>query len=346
MYQELLQPHLISRALPKGFESTVHWKFREAEKHDSPHTFIAELKNARVWGRNGAVITSDNCLLTDVSREFGEKPPWEHSIFERLQLPEPYFLDGTAVVLSAAGGEGYFHWLLEVLPRLHLLSLADISFDSIDAFIVNSQETSYQQETLARLGVPADKIVTSDRFPHLKAERLLVPSLPGITGNPPSWVCEFLRDRFLPEERLSPTRRIYIQRPQEVDRRRVVNEPQTLELLSRFGFEPVKFELLSVAEQARIVASSEAIIGPHGAGLSNLVFGTPKTKVIEVFNPSYVNVCFWAISDRIGADYYYLLSDDPKPKEDENPCLPKANIRMPLDRLEKALEQLFSRSRV
>lgn len=342
MYQELLQPHLISRVLPKGFEATLHWKFREAEKHDSPQIFIAELKNARVWGRNGAVITEDNCLLSDVSREFGGKLPWEHSIFERLQLPEPYYLDGTAVVLSAAGGEGYFHWLLEVLPRLHLLFLAEISLDSIDAFIVNSHKTSYQQETLALLGVPAEKIVTSDRFPHIKAKRLLVPSLPGITGNPPSWVCEFLRNQFLPAEKLTPTRRIYIQRPQEVQRRRVVNESQTLELLSQFGFEPVKFELLSVTEQARIVASAEAVIAPHGAGLSNLVFANPKTKVLEVFNPSYVNVCFWALSDRIGAEYYYLLSDDPKPKEHENPCLPKANIRMPLERLEEGLNQMFS----
>lgn len=342
MYQELLQPHTINRSLPKGFESKIHWKFREEENHDSPDIFIAQLKNARVWGRNGAVITNDNCLLSDVSREFGGKSARDHSIFERLQLSVPYDLDGTAVVLSAAGGDGYFHWMLEVLPRLHLLSLAGISFDSIDSFIVNSYETSYQKETLALLGVPAEKIITSDRFPHIRAERLLVPSLPGITGNPPLWVCEFLRNQFLPAEKPAPTKRIYIQRPQEIQRRRVVNEAQTLELLSQFGFEPVKFEVLSVSEQASIVASAEAIIGPHGAGLSNLVFANPKTKVLEVFNPSYVNVCFWALSDQVGADYYYLLSDDPKPKENEDPCLPKANILMPLDRLERGLKQIFS----
>ena len=52
---------------------------------------------------------------------------------------------------------------------------------------------------------------------------------------------------------------------------------------------------------------AEAIVAPHGAGLTNLVWCAPKTRVVEIFSPLYVNLCYWAIASLTQADYYYLL---------------------------------------
>ncbi len=55
------------------------------------------------------------------------------------------------------------------------------------------------------------------------------------------------------------------------------------------------------------MAVSEAIVAPHGGGLSNLVFCRPGTKVIEIFSPELVAGYFWKLSNQLGLDYYYVL---------------------------------------
>ena len=50
-------------------------------------------------------------------------------------------------------------------------------------------------------------------------------------------------------------------------------------------------------------------MAPHGAGLTNLVWCSPQTKVLEIFSPRYVNLCYWAIASVTDADYYYLLGE-------------------------------------
>lgn len=79
-------------------------------------------------------------------------------------------------------------------------------------------------------------------------------------------------------------------------------------LLSK-GLKKVILEDLSFADQVQIFASADVIVSPHGAGLSNLVFCRPDTKVLEFFSPNYVNVCFWVLSNHVGADYYCFIGD-------------------------------------
>ena len=38
-----------------------------------------------------------------------------------------------------------------------------------------------------------------------------------------------------------------------------------------------------------------------------MIWCAPKTKVLEIFSPLYVNLCYWAIASLTCADYYYLL---------------------------------------
>ena len=69
----------------------------------------------------------------------------------------------------------------------------------------------------------------------------------------------------------------------------------------------------SVAEQASVFASSEVIVAPHGSGLTNLLFCRPGSKVIELFSHTYVNPCYWVLSNSVGLDYYCLLGTGLRP---------------------------------
>ena len=42
---------------------------------------------------------------------------------------------------------------------------------------------------------------------------------------------------------------------------------------------------MSVSEQAQLFANAEAVVGVHGAALTNLVFAAPGTRVVEIFPP-------------------------------------------------------------
>ena len=58
------------------------------------------------------------------------------------------------------------------------------------------------------------------------------------------------------------------------------------------------------------------VVGPHGAGLANLVFCRPGTKVVEIFSNRFVNLEYWALSCMARLDYYYQMSVGPRPDDD------------------------------
>ncbi|MBW4673033.1 MAG: glycosyltransferase family 61 protein [Desmonostoc geniculatum HA4340-LM1] len=331
--------NFIRRKFPKTIKDGVHWKFEIESTHEYPETFVTVIPQGRVWGHNGTVITPDDKLLGDLSFEIGTDIS-EHSILKSWRLPNLHYVDGTVAVLSAAGGEGYFHWMFDVLPRIHLLKQAEIQFSHIDKFLVNSLHLSFQKETLEILGIPEEKIIESRKFPHIKAKQLVVPSLPGQTGNIPKWACDFLKTKILVNdsiEKVGKGNLIYISRDRAAFRR-VINEDELVQFLNKFNFEVIFLEKISVAEQASVLSSASVIVAPHGAGLSNLVFCSPGTKIIELFSPNYVNGCYWVLSNNIELDYYYLIGEGEEPENFYDPHCMAEDMLINIDSLAQLLK--------
>lgn len=341
-YQVIYPSEAIVRELPKTIDKTVHWKFRTNQYRQLPETFVATIPNGRVWG-DGSVITPDNYLVAKVSKVISKGEyktnALENPIFYQEKLPPVRKVSGKLAVLSCPGGTGYYHWLFDVLPRLSLIQAAGMTFEEIDRFVINRYVSRFQSETLTIMGIPREKIIESHWYPHLEAEQLIVPALPGETSHIPKWACQFLRNTFLGDLIKSNTKstRLYLNRAQ-VAHRRVENEPQIIDLLGDLGFRSVTLEELSVVEQARLLASAEIVIAPHGAGLSNIVFCQPGTKVIELLSPQAVNFMYWTLSDRIGLDYYYLLGKGEIPPEPIDPYANNENISFDLSLLAQALQ--------
>lgn len=323
-YIEIYPSHQIERLKPKTIEQNIHWQFRLQSNYKFPNTFVAVVPGGRVWGDKGVVIAPDDKLLADVSIELGALNPEQannHSVFRQLKLPSLLHLNKTVALLSVGGGRDiYFHWMFDLLPRIHLLRSSGISLESIDNFIINKVHLPFQKETLAILGIPPEKIIeSSDRF-HLKAKQLVLPSLPSEPAQIPEWVCEFIRKEFLLERGGNPINkweRIYISR-NKAKHRRVLNEDKVLSFLEKLGFKNLVLESLSVTEQAKIFAEAKVVVAPHGGGLTNIVFCKPGTKVIEIFSPNYLSLSYWQISNHIGLDYYYLLGQGLAPKLPED----------------------------
>ena len=296
-------------------------------------TFTTTIPNGRAWiapKKSGwavchemAIFTADRYLLADLSRAY----PWylpgckrhdaaSHPVLQRADsLPPTRRLPGRVAVLSGLSGHIYYHWLFDVLPRLEILQQdlkqQHLTLSSIDYFVVNNFEKSYQLETLTALGIPVKKIVASDRIPHIEADELIVPSFAGhFDWVPPSSI-DFLRRNFLPTDKsvpYQPRPRIYVSRKQ-AKYRQILNEPEVVELLSQFGFVPVVLETLTVAEQAQLFSQAEVIVSSHGSGLANLTFCSPGATVIECFSPHYLRTDYWMISQYLQLSHYYLIGE-------------------------------------
>ncbi|MBD2431764.1 MULTISPECIES: glycosyltransferase family 61 protein [Fischerella] len=341
-YQVIYPSHTVTRALPKTIDANIHWKFRINQQRQLPDAFVATIPNGRVWG-DGNVITPDNQLLAEVSKVIGKGEyildSAKHPIFFQEKLPPVQKISGSVAVLSSAGGTGYYHWLFDILPRLALLQKAEIAFEEIDKFLVNRYISRFQIETLNTLGIPRSKIIENHWNPHIEAEQLVVPALVGETSHMPKWACDFLRENFLGDKtkQNKQTLRLYLNRTQVVHRK-VENESEVIDFLSGMGFRNLSLETLSVAEQIELMAAAEVVIAPHGAGLTNIVFCQPGTKVIELLSPKAVNFMYWSLSNQVGLDYYYLLGEGEVPPEPIDPYANNDNILINLNSLFRVLE--------
>lgn len=292
-----------------------------------PKTFVARVPKGRVWTvpqQNSwllctaiAILTPDNYLLADISRDYpGKLPgcqkhdPAKHSIFDLETFPPLKQIEGKVAVLSGLSGNVYFHWMVDVLPRIELLRQSEIDFAEIDWFLVNNYRHSFQRETLATLGIPETKILESDGYPHIQATELIVPSFPGYLGWSSPWVIDFLRRSFLPKMAVGSSypERIYISR-NKARYRRVLNEEEVVEQLSQHGFVRIFLETLPLAEQIALFFHAKVIISPHGSGLTNTVFCRPGTKVLEFVSPHYVSHYYWANSHYLKLQHYYLVGE-------------------------------------
>ncbi|HJV44238.1 MAG TPA: glycosyltransferase family 61 protein [Bacillota bacterium] len=278
----------------------------------TPPAFLTVMPNGRVCGELGGVISPDNKLIWDASIEWVGSPS-EHSLLKREKLPLCTYLDETVAVLSCPGSHCYYHWLYDILPRVDLVRKRGLE---IDKFVVNSTGLPYQEETLQMLGIPKEKIIRSTADLHIQAKTLVVPTHPGCTTK---WAADFLRKEFSKycNHDLHGLNRIYISR-QNASWRRVLNEEEVMNILSPLGFQKVHLEKLSVSEQIRLLSTAQAIVAPHGAGLTNLTFCSPKTKVIEFFSPHYVDTTYWLLSDFAGLEYRPFFGTGVRPDRFKN----------------------------
>jgi capsular polysaccharide biosynthesis protein len=300
---------------PKGVEP-INWHYDP--KPSRP--FLALVPWGRIWGTNGSVIATDNKLLWDVSFEYHTFPQ-KHPIFNQKELPPITYTDETLAVLTFQVSFNYFHWMFDVLPRLEFLRQSGLKYDRlvINRGVEYQEEfCGFQDETLELLGISKDKLIECNQDTHLLAKELIVSSPTGFTAYVPKNICQFLREKFLAKGKIEKvtgsTKRIYISR-EDAAHRKVANEDEVFSVLKKYGFKKVKLSTLSFVEKIQLFHSAEVILSPHGAGLTNLVFCNPGTKVIELFTPTYTMPCFYIISNHMELDYYYLVGEVLSPKE-------------------------------
>src|SRR5437016_2682371 len=264
--------------------------------------FVFEIPNVHFWGcYGGAVVTADNAVLADLSPEVWG--PANHPIFSRWHLPKSRLLNGRiAIAVTPEARGNYYHWLLDLVPRVLLLKHTAQNFSNYDALLLNGSRANYEGEILTALGVPPEKIRYVDSRERFQIGSAVLPSMDINVIAP--WKVHGLRD--LPfAGKQNQHRRLYLSRARAAVRR-IANENEISEVLRHRSFEIVEAENLSWREQANLFAGASVIVAPHGAALANIVFCKPGTRVVEISSRAGYSDWYWQLAAVAGLSYEVL----------------------------------------
>lgn len=200
---------------------------------------------------------------------------------------------------------GYFHWVTETLPRLWWLRSELAGYELVlPAF---ASRFGYMTESLALFpGLTTRTLDPKTRW--ALGEATLVPATAPTGNYRPALVGGLgtaWRAKVGPR---APFRKLYVSRSKAA-RRRIANEDEVRTFLESQGFETVHLEGLAFADQVRLLAETEHLVSNHGAGLTNMLFMVPGSRVTEIrLEDDAHNNCFFSLARALDLDYRYHLA--------------------------------------
>ena len=204
-------------------------------------------------------------------------------IFHLEQSGQPWRrYEGAAVILASQEPSNYGSFLFRVLPKVHALKRYGLANLPVVCWDIKPA-TSHLLEIA---GIDPGKIIFQNTQTISVFDRVIIPSL----RNRNALLDYESRDiyRQIRHEYGSPEggKRLYISRFSHSRRgasgRVMANEEELIARLSAIGFEIVEPEKLLVQQQIALFSSAEIVVGPSGAGMFNIVFCQPGTKVIDI----------------------------------------------------------------
>jgi Glycosyltransferase 61 len=204
----------------------------------------------------------------------------------------------------------YLHWTTECIPAIAGYAIEP---EFVDGILLLPALNTQQWRALALAGlklpeiaeVSADRVVAVDELVY---SSLLLPHYA------PSKLGRGVFDRIIraacgPEARAGerPERRIYVWRL-DASRRPMTNEDALVEYLIERGIEPIIPSTLTVDEQVRLFHEAVLVLGPHGAGLGNVVFCRPGAVLYELlpdhWTHSFLGPCINLFAQGTGMHYW------------------------------------------
>jgi len=279
---------------------------------------VVKIPNGRIYSNNVnmvACMTADDYLLGDISYQYSTKRSLkaiENGIFSRSWFPKPRYIKGTVFNMLAGGGStyNYGHWIIDAIPRLHLLDLAGL-LGEIDFVLVPAYKYDYHKDMLAMFGFGPEKIIVADSHTHIQADRLISSSHP--RGNRsylvPKWIVECHRNRFLlPAQSYKDKfpEKVYISR-KDTKLRRLTNEDALMAELEPLGFKCYELSSLPFIEKVALFAAAKVVISASGAGMNNVMFCQPGFTFFEIFPEGLVHTQFYNLAHALGCDYHYMI---------------------------------------
>jgi hypothetical protein len=328
-------PHTIEPTLDEHYFGIVgDWDRRE---YTVPERYLAQIPRARLIGETGLVVMPDGAFTK------------ETAFSEQILVGLPaYFTPLPRAARRKRGNyfsllsmwthlPNYYHWIHDAILGCYLV-LPYLPDDV--RFIVPAQLQDTKLDSLALLGITPDRLCRfpGDQLWELETLYFAPPSAYSVDNSPAA--VRWLRDLAWSEYGVPSTstrRRIYISR-RNAQYRRIINESEIEEVLHSYGFETFLFEELSFREQVALMAQAEAVVSLNGAGLINLIFAPPQTKVLLMVEPKQLGAMFWTLTEAAGQEFWYTMGE----AVPGNSTSVDADLRIAPSKVARSLDAMFA----
>ena len=279
-------------------------------------TFLAEFLDC-VAHSLPLIITNENHLITShiwpLLHNTKYKPQKTHGLWQAwgdnidISLPaaskqfdEPYKYVWLPIDEHSANNA--WHIWIDVISKFRLIE-KHFSHKYTDFIYVLSSPSEYFNSVAKEL-FPELRYYVMPKNTTWKFSHLLAPSMSnhedGITVPE---MAKWLRHKF--GERTNPTRKIFISRD-DAPARKLINAEEVLMALQ--GWETVTLTGMGIKKQIELFSAASHVISTHGAGLTNLLWCRPGTKVIEISQTELLEKKVYPVlSHHLGLSHHVLL---------------------------------------
>ncbi len=264
--------------------------------------YLYILQNGIV-GRHGDLYSQDT--IVQIYRCYGANiPDWPftHGVNEL-----PFYNE--VFTIAIIYGSGTYHIIIEQFPRLAPYIEFLITNPKIKVHVTSLR--SVMVNMMVFLGISKDRLVSGP----VRAKYLYAPA-----GVPCAQTALFnlqvlslnLRYNLYMQQKKSPDNRSSIVLIKRSRKRYFICHDEILKMLEtiapRFGLTVEIYRddpTPGIIETANMFHRAVMIVGPHGAGLSNMIFSYPGTIIIEGW--CFYNPCYADLAYRLGHRYYGLI---------------------------------------
>tara|TARA_B100001564_G_scaffold359962_1_gene384196 strand:- start:4712 stop:5812 length:1101 start_codon:yes stop_codon:yes gene_type:complete len=226
-------------------------------------------------------------------------------------------INGTLVSLLTGGGgnNNFFHWMFDVLPKIAIIEKY-YDLKKIDYFLCPDLNR-WQLQTLILLGLKKEQCLSSVKFRHVQANKIITVSHPWLRSknivkdieNLPIWISKWLRKKFINiKSNKNFSKKIYIDRSDTISNyRKIINENDLKILLKKKGFKFFRLANLNFKDEVQLFYNAKKIVGLQGAGLTNLIWCRKNTRIIEI-RSRYTNKLYENLSIQNNLNFLKIQS--------------------------------------
>jgi len=282
-------------------------------RYVTPRAISAPINDALYYSYLNVIVTPRRRILLDTDNTYQEHP--ENSAAEKFYWRNLYFehieeIPGVSFALRSPANN-FYHTLADNLPRLYALHQPRYRDTSI-ALLVPGALQPFEEHFLTNL-LPQN--VRIRRVEHNRLQRLDVAILSSylsrqMSGYLPRKYLAFFLERALPSRPRQKRNRIYVTRRPSPVGRSILNEAEVLRVAERFGFRSYVLEELPLSAQIELFFDADAVIGVHGAGLTNLLFAD-RIDVVELHPTPTVFPHYYFLCQAMEHRYRFVCSNAP-----------------------------------
>ena len=243
-----------------------------------PTRRLYALAGGVVRGAEGAVIDPASGLAVRETVETWDEPLARHAALRPDGFEPVVRLPGVSMLLATLGGEGFFHFLIDALPKLALVR--EVS-RSVDHVLVAGRGEPWRTAWLVQAGVDPARVRWLSAASHLACDQLLFTNRLVHHFEPNPWAVAALRSLVpSPEPRAGDDRAVlWLDRTHAPARRKPWEG--ALHAVAAPDATAVDFAGAAPLDVASACARAGAFAGLHGAAFANILFAPAGARVLE-----------------------------------------------------------------